>query len=116
MDSKDVLYKISKLKLESWNYKGQNPKQYRHYGPTAQEFFAAFGNDGIGIIGNDTTINSADFDGINLMAIQALEKRTAELRNKTAELESMKTELKAVKERLAKIEAMLQNKTDYSKL
>jgi hypothetical protein len=43
----------------------------------AQEFFAAFGHDGVGTIGTDTTINSGDMEGI-LIAVQALEKRTAE--------------------------------------
>ena len=74
----------------------------------AQDFFSAFGNDGIGTIGNDTTINSADFDGINLIAIQALEKRTAELREKIAEIAELK-------ERLARIEAILQTKSEFSK-
>src|ERR1035438_1363850 len=60
-----VLKKISNFNLRSWNYKGQNPKEYRHYGPMAQEFFNAFGHDKIGVIGNDTTINSEDFAGIN---------------------------------------------------
>ena len=46
----------------------------------AQEFYAAFGQDEYGSIGNDTTINQADFDGINLIAIQALEKRTTQLK------------------------------------
>lgn len=65
------------MRLVSWNYKRQDPAQYRHYGPMAQDFYAAFGKDKYGNIGNDTTINSADFDGVNMIAIQALEKRTA---------------------------------------
>ncbi len=42
----------------------------------AQDFFAAFGHDGIGTIGTPTTITSGDLDGILLVAAQALEKRT----------------------------------------
>lgn len=53
----------------------------------AQDFYAAFGNDGIGTIDNDTTLSSADFDGINFIAIQALEKRT---REQGAEIEELK--------------------------
>lgn len=66
------LDKIRQLRLGSWNYKGQDSKQYRHYGPMAQDFFAAFGKDELGTIGEDKSINQADFDGVNLIAIQAL--------------------------------------------
>lgn len=93
IDGNEVLEKISKFKLTSWNYKTQDSKTHRHYGPMAQEFFNAFGNDGIGIIGNDTTIASADFDGINLIAIQALEKRTKEQEIRIIELEKQNQEL-----------------------
>ncbi len=108
----DVLEKVRGLRLGSWNYKGQEPAQYRHYGPMAQEFFAAFGHDGIGVIGNDTTIASADIDGINLIAIQALEKRTAELETVKAELAVVKaqlSEMNEVKAKLARLESSLQN-------
>ncbi|MHB8579985.1 MAG: tail fiber domain-containing protein [Ignavibacteriaceae bacterium] len=94
VNGEEVLNKISKFNLRSWNYKGQNPKLYRHYGPMAQEFFKAFGHDKIGVIGNDTTINSADFAGINLIAIQALEKRTDELQNELKEKDKEMTALK----------------------
>ncbi|MHB8853463.1 MAG: tail fiber domain-containing protein [Ignavibacteriaceae bacterium] len=97
VNGEDVLNKISKFNLRSWNYKGQNPKLYRHYGPMAQEFFKAFGHDKIGVIGNDTTINSADFAGINLIAIQALEKRTNELNKAVNELKVKQNELDALK-------------------
>ena len=71
-----VLAKLDNMWLGSWNYKGQDPETHRHYGPMAQEFFAAFGHDGIGVSGTDTTLASADVDGINMIAIQALIKRT----------------------------------------
>lgn len=93
VNGEDVLNKISKFNLRSWNYKGQDPAKFRHYGPMAQEFYSAFGNDGIGTIGNDTTIASADFDGINLIAIQALEKRTKEQEIRIIELENQNQEL-----------------------
>ena len=80
-----VLSKISTMRLGSWNYKGQIPQNNRHYGPMAQDFFTAFGEDAVGTIGNSTTINQADFDGINLIAIQALIHRVERLEaeNKT---------------------------------
>jgi hypothetical protein len=79
VDGETVLEKIGSLTLTSWNYIGHDPKQFRHYGPVAQEFFAAFGHDGIGTIGSPTTINSGDMEGILLIAVQALKERTEEL-------------------------------------
>jgi hypothetical protein len=98
VNGEDFLQKISAMKLSSWNYKGQDPKTFRHYGPMAQDFFKAFGKDVHGIIGSDTTINQADFDGVNLIAIQAIihrmERMNADLRT---ELSTIKQELAAVK-------------------
>jgi hypothetical protein len=48
----------------------------------AQDFFEAFGKDDLGTIGCDTLINQHDFLGVNLIATQALEKRTTELKLK----------------------------------
>src|SRR5262249_50738425 len=58
VDGADVLRKLRGLPLTSWNYIGQNPAAFRHYGPMAQDFFAAFGHDAVGTFGNDKTINS----------------------------------------------------------
>jgi hypothetical protein len=62
----------------------------------AQDFFAAFGHDGVGQIGTDTTINSGDMAGILVIAVQALEKRTAELKNTKAQLAAMAGRLEAL--------------------
>jgi Chaperone of endosialidase/Head domain of trimeric autotransporter adhesin len=78
-DGENVLNSISKMRLGSWNYKSQNSKNFRHYGPMAQEFYNAFGNDGIGKIGCDTLISAADIDGVMMIGLQALEKRSAAL-------------------------------------
>jgi len=80
-DGKIILEKIKEFRLGSWNFKDQDPNKFRHYGPMAQDFFAAFGHDGIGTIGTDTTICGSDINGINMIAIQALENRTAELKD-----------------------------------
>ena len=126
VDGNGVLKKIAAFKLVSWNYKGQDAKQFRHYGPMAQDFYKAFGKDSYGTVGNDTTINQADFDGINFIAIQALEKRTADLQNsnqqlveKNAKLEQMVAQLQAslkeqqnvLAERLKTLEALVQKQT-----
>lgn len=85
-DGEYFLNSISKLKLGSWNYKGQNLKIFRHYGPMAQEIYHYFGKDDFGTIGNDTTLATADMDGIMMIALQALEKRTTELKKEKKEL------------------------------
>lgn len=101
LDGESFLQKIAAMKLSSWNYKQQDATKFRHYGPMAQDFYTAFGNDGIGTIGNDTTINQADFDGVNLVAIQALVKRTEEQQKEIAlykeALEILKKEVAALK-------------------
>ncbi len=46
----------------------------------------ALATGGVGQIGSKTTINSGDLAGILMIAVQALEKRTAELKQKEAQL------------------------------
>ena len=94
------LKKISGMRLGSWNYEGQNVKQYRHYGPMAQDFFAAFGHDELGVIGEDKSINQADFDGVNLIAIQALIKEVEALKAEITNLKQAQISMKTAPESL----------------
>ena len=103
-----ALMKIKQMPIESWNYKSQDAS-IRHLGPTAQDFHAAFG-----LGESETRINTVDIDGVNLLAIQALERRTAALKNaqtqlreKTAELENVKSELAEMKAKMARFESAL---------
>lgn len=100
VDGEVFLKKIAGFNLTTWNYKGQDAKTQRHYGPMAQDFFSAFGYDELGEIGDDTTINQQDFLGVNLIALQALEKRTTALQKENEEL----------KARLNKLEKIIANK------
>ena len=93
LDGEEVLEKIRGFELLSWNFIGHDPKEFRHYGPMAQDFFAAFGHDGIGQIGSETTINSGEMAGILMIAVQALEKRTAELKQKEAQIAVLESRL-----------------------
>ncbi len=79
INGESILEKIAGMPQYTWNYKGQDAKTFRHYGPMAQDFYKAFGKDDYGSIGCDTLINQQDFLGVSFVAIQALEKRTAEL-------------------------------------
>ena len=96
VDGEEVLKKIRGFELTSWNFIGHDPKEFRHYGPMAQDFFAAFGHDSVGQIGTDTTINSRDIAGILMIAVQALEKRTAELKEKEAQIAELAARLEAL--------------------
>ena len=100
LNTENVLQRVAQLPLTSWNYKSQ-PATTRHIGPMAQDFYAAFGLDGIG---NDTTINSLDIDGVNMAAIQALEKRTRDLQE---ENDRLKAKLEAMDAKMASIEKMI---------
>lgn len=99
-EGESILTKFRNLRLGTWNYKGQAPSIFRHYGPMAQEWFAAFGHDDFGVIGNDTTLATADVDGILCIAVKALEKRTAQLKKATADLQIKTSELEEVKKAL----------------
>jgi hypothetical protein len=103
-DGVDFLKKISQMRIGSWNYKGQAPQKFRHYGPMAQDFFAAFGRDSLGTIGEEKSINQADFDGVNLIAIKALITENEQLKS---ELERLKEQSKLRDSRLEKVEAKL---------
>ncbi len=73
VDRRELLDKIVALPITRWNYK-VDPENIQHIGPTAQDFYAAFG------VGNDNhSISTIDPSGIALAAIQALFKRNEEL-------------------------------------
>jgi hypothetical protein len=88
VDVEMVLGRIRGLSRTSWNFIGQDPTRFRHYGPMAQEFFQALGHDGVGAVGTPTTITSTDIAGILMLAAQGLEERTAELRRENQELKA----------------------------
>jgi hypothetical protein len=100
LDTETVLQKVAKMQVTTWNYKSQ-PTTIRHIGPMAQDFYAAFGTEGIG---SDTTINSSDIDGVNMAAIQALEKRTRALQE---ENDQLRARLEAMDAKVAAIEKMV---------
>jgi hypothetical protein len=96
VDGEEVLRKIRGFELTSWNFIGHDPEKFRHHGPMAEDFFAAFGHDGVGHIGSETTINSGDMAGILMIAVQALERRTMELKRKEARIAVLESRLEAL--------------------
>jgi len=104
VNGEEVLRKIRGFELTSWNFIGHDPKEFRHYGPMAQDFFAAFGHDGVGRIGTETTINSGDIAGILMIAVQALEKRTAQVSVLESELKQKEAQIAMLAARLDALE------------
>jgi hypothetical protein len=98
VDGEDVLARIGRIPVQTWSYIAEG-RQVRHMGPMAQDWHAAWGfND------DDRTINSGDFDGVNLAAVQALVVRTAELREQLRLRDQRIGDLEA---RMARLEALL---------
>lgn len=86
IDHTDLLQKINTMPLTTWNYKGQ--RSIRHYGPMAQDFFAAFGQDELGQVGCDTLIYSHDFAGVTFAGVQALIRENEALKARLAQQET----------------------------
>lgn len=80
----DLLANIRTIRLGTWNYKGQRTE--RHYGPMAQDFYARFGHDALGVIGCDTLLNSHDFTAVTLSGVQALALENEQLKTEIASL------------------------------
>jgi hypothetical protein len=103
IDGEDILSRIRRLPISTWRYTAQGGG-IRHIGPMAQDWDRAFG-----LSGDSLTINSGDFDGVNLAAVQALERRTAqqaaEIAAQRAEIAALREQNRAVAERLARVEA-----------
>jgi len=115
LNGEAILQKLSNINFTSWNYKMQDPKSYRHYGIMAQDFNTAFGKDKYGTIGNDTTVNPIDMIGIDMAAIQALVKRTNELKDKDkdeainkklAEVIELKKENESLRQSMAQLQTL----------
>jgi hypothetical protein len=66
IDPQRVLSAVAALPLSTWRYASESTPA-RHLGPTAQDFYAAFG-----LGSGDTTISAVDADGVALAAIQGL--------------------------------------------
>ena len=78
VDGEAVLAKLADIPIQRWYYLGS---PVAHVGPTAEDFHGAFG-----LGEGPTTITTIDADGVALLGVQTLERRTAELRAENAEL------------------------------
>lgn len=76
-----VLATLAGVPIQEWSYKAQG-NGVRHIGPTAQDFYRAFA-----LGPSELSIDTVDADGIALLALQALERRTAEMQRRTKALQ-----------------------------
>jgi hypothetical protein len=93
VDGRDTLARLAAMPLSSWNFKGSDPA-LRMLGPTAQDFYAAFG-----LGSDDKTIATVNLDGVALAAIQGLNAKV------DSAVAAKDVEIAALEERLAKVEA-----------
>jgi hypothetical protein len=103
VDTEAVLNKLARVPIEQWNYKSEPDSATRNIGPMAQDFKAAFypGRD-------DKSISTLEFDGVELAAIQGLNRK---LNEKDAEIDKLKKraeEVDSLKKRLNELEQMVQ--------
>jgi trimeric autotransporter adhesin len=102
-----ILERVVMLPVSTWRYIAEEDRSIRHIGPTAQDWAIAFPELG----GGGLTINSGDFDGVNLAAIRALEVRTRSQQVRIAEqderIASVLDENRSLRARLELLEARL---------
>jgi hypothetical protein len=92
----DVLSKIRKLPVSSWNYIAEG-QESRHLGPMAEDFYSTFR---LGT--SDKSIGIQDLAGVSLAGVKALEERTADLQTENTEL---KEKLNSVQDQLKRQQA-----------
>jgi hypothetical protein len=110
VDGEWVLGKIKNMPITKWNYKKTDPNE-KYIGPISQDFHAAFHLNGTDSLG----INSISIDGVNMAAIQALEKRTSEMKtiiefliDENKKLKDQLTNVSKVKDELLEFRTELQ--------
>jgi hypothetical protein len=97
VDGLEVLLRLAKLPIATWNYKAEDPS-IRHIGPMAEDF-AVFG------VGQDNEhIGTVDADGVSLAAIQGLYQLSQAQAAQIRQLEEKNADLEG---RLAALEALV---------
>jgi hypothetical protein len=92
VDSRQILEALAVLPNGTWNYRAEGDNVV-HLGPTAQDFYAAFG-----LGDSETAISTIDADGVALASIQALYELLQERDAQIAALEARLTALEAATE------------------
>jgi hypothetical protein len=102
-DAKSILDKVSALPMDTWRYKSESDQ--RHIGPTAQDFYAAFG-----LGADDKHITTVDEGGVALAAIQGLnakvDEQTSWLESAVQTIQTQEREIAELRERVQKAETL----------
>ncbi len=96
VDPISILERVARMPIQTWRYRAEGPS-VRHLGPTAQDFYGAFG-----LGPDDTHIATVDADGVALTAIQGLYLQNQALRAENGEL---RARVEALEGRIAALEA-----------
>jgi hypothetical protein len=98
VDSRQVLERVVAMPIQTWNYRTEK-ETTRRMGPTAQDFYAAFG-----LGDSDKSIGTVDADGVALAAIQGLHKIVQE---KDARIEAQQQQITDLMNRVAALEMLV---------
>jgi hypothetical protein len=101
VDTVAVLDKLATIPMQQWNYKWEKDTDVPNIGPMAQDFKHTFypGRD-------DKSINTLEFDGVELAAIQGLnQKLELQGKDKDTEIQNLKQQNDSLAERLNELEA-----------
>ena len=101
VDALEVLNRVVALPITTWNYKSDDPA-FRHMGPMAQDFYAAFG-----LGADDAHIAPLDANGVAFAAMQALYAKGQAQAERIATLEQQNADLL---QRLQALEALVLEK------
>lgn len=97
VNARGIAERVAALRLQEWRYRVE-PEHVRHIGPTAEDFYAAFG-----LGDSDESIGTVDTDGVALAAIQGLHELVLEQR---AEIEEQAQAIADIKDEVASLRAM----------
>jgi len=101
VESEDILKRIRMMPVSTYNYK-DDPFKARHIGPMAQDFQSA-----MKLVEDDKTINMSDLDGVTLAGVQALLRRSEEMK---ADMKTKDEKIASLEARIARLEALLEKK------
>ncbi len=105
-DPRAILARLAALPVQSWNYRAEGPGVKR-LGPTAQDFYAAFG-----LGSDDKHISGVDAHGVAFAALQALDlasrQQEARLRELKTENDSLRSEMNQQGTNLTTIRRLLE--------
>ena len=107
IQQREVLSKVASLPVRAWEYKHDPGRRY--LGPTSQDFRASFG------LGDDTSINTLDADGVLFASVQGLVQELEErdraaawrelqhasaLAERDGDIEGLKKDIRELKNRI----------------